>query len=71
METSIMLGQLLTLVVDIFLIVAVLRIFAIDAKQKKMLKASENSELLLMKILKKLDAMDQNRREEFESLTAS
>jgi hypothetical protein len=55
MEIVSQLVSLLSLVVSIMLIVAVLRIFSIDATLKK--------------VLKKLGEMDQNRRDEFNAMT--
>lgn len=55
MEVVSQLVSLLSLVVSIMLIVAVLRIFSIDATLKK--------------VLKKLGEMDQHRRDEFNAMT--
>ena len=55
MEIVSQLVNLLSLVVSIMLIVAILRIFSIDATLKK--------------VLKKLCEMDQNRRDEFDAMT--
>ena len=55
MEIIAQVAGLLTLVVNVMLIVAILRIFSIDATQKK--------------ILKKLGEMDQHRRDEFNAIT--
>lgn len=55
MEIIAQVAGLLTLIVNIMLIVAILRIFSIDATQKK--------------ILKKLGEIDQHRRDEFNAMT--
>lgn len=55
MEVIAQMIQLLNLVVGIMLIVAILRLFTISST--------------LTKILKKLDTMDQNRRDEFNAMT--
>ena len=55
MEIVTQVAGLLTLVVNIMLIVAILRIFSIEATQKK--------------ILKKLGEIDQHRRDEFNAMT--
>lgn len=55
MEVVTQVAGLLTLIVNIMLIVAILRIFSIDATMKK--------------ILKKLSEMDKNRRDEFNAIT--
>ena len=55
MEVVTQVAGLLTLIVNIMLIVAILRIFSIEATQKK--------------ILKKLGEIDQHRRDEFNAMT--
>ena len=55
METITLVASMLAMIVNIMLIVAILRIFSIDATLKK--------------VLKKLGEMDQNRRDEFNAMT--
>lgn len=55
MDIISIIGSLLGLVVSIIMLVAILRIFSIDATQEK--------------ILKKLGEMDQHRRDEFNAMT--
>lgn len=52
-----LIAGVVALAISIMLILAILRIFSIDATLKK--------------ILKKLDAMDKNRRDEFNALAES
>lgn len=55
METITLVASLLAMFVNIMLIVAILRIFSIDATLKN--------------VLKKLGEMDKNRRDEFNAMT--